>query len=71
MAKRAENSGKNRLVVGISGASGVAYAIRLLEALKDKRADARRVMRKSKLRWRANREQLLELVTMWYDSADH
>jgi 4-hydroxy-3-polyprenylbenzoate decarboxylase len=35
MTERAENSGKNRLVVGISGASGVAYGIRLLEALKE------------------------------------
>lgn len=33
--KRAGNSGKNRLIVGISGASGVAYGIRLLEALAE------------------------------------
>jgi 4-hydroxy-3-polyprenylbenzoate decarboxylase len=35
MAKVAENSGKKRLVVGISGASGVAYGIRLLDALRE------------------------------------
>src|SRR6202451_2777200 len=33
--KRAETLEKSRLIVGISGASGVAYGIRLLEALKD------------------------------------
>jgi 4-hydroxy-3-polyprenylbenzoate decarboxylase len=35
MKKVAENQGKKRLVVGISGASGVAYGIRLLEAMKE------------------------------------
>jgi 4-hydroxy-3-polyprenylbenzoate decarboxylase len=46
MAKTAENSGKNRLVVGISGASGVAYGIRLLEALKDLRIESHLVITK-------------------------
>jgi 4-hydroxy-3-polyprenylbenzoate decarboxylase len=35
MAQRSGNTGKKRLAVGISGASGVAYGIRLLEALSD------------------------------------
>jgi flavin prenyltransferase len=36
MAKKAlETAAKDRLVVGISGASGVVYGIRLLDALKD------------------------------------
>jgi 4-hydroxy-3-polyprenylbenzoate decarboxylase len=35
MKKVAENSEKKRLVVGISGASGVAYGIRLLEASRE------------------------------------
>lgn len=33
--KAAEKLGKDRLIVGISGASGVAYGIRLLEALRE------------------------------------
>jgi len=46
MAKKAEIPGKNRLVVGISGASGVAYGIRLLEALKDLRIESHLVVTK-------------------------
>ncbi|HXL99566.1 MAG TPA: UbiX family flavin prenyltransferase [Rhizomicrobium sp.] len=46
MAKTAENGGKKRLVVGISGASGVACGIRLLEALKDLRIESHLVVTK-------------------------
>jgi len=46
MAERAKIPGKNRLVVGISGASGVAYGIRLLEALKDLRIESHLVVTK-------------------------
>jgi 4-hydroxy-3-polyprenylbenzoate decarboxylase len=46
MAKAAGNAGKTRLVVGISGASGVAYGIRLLEALKDLRIESHLVVSK-------------------------
>lgn len=45
--KTAENSQKKRLVVGISGASGVAYGIRLLESLKDLRIESHLVMSKA------------------------
>ena len=45
---RAENSrnSRQRLVVGLSGASGVAYGIRLLEALKELRIESHLVMTK-------------------------
>jgi flavin prenyltransferase len=46
MAKAAGNAGKTRLVVGISGASGVAYGIRLLEALADLRIESHLVVSK-------------------------
>jgi 4-hydroxy-3-polyprenylbenzoate decarboxylase len=45
--KSAENGQKERLVVGISGASGVAYGIRLLESLKDLRIESHLVMSKA------------------------
>jgi 4-hydroxy-3-polyprenylbenzoate decarboxylase len=43
----AENGQKKRLVVGISGASGVAYGIRLLDSLKDLRIESHLVMSKA------------------------
>jgi 4-hydroxy-3-polyprenylbenzoate decarboxylase len=45
--KSAENGQKERLVIGISGASGVAYGIRLLESLKDLRIESHLVMSKA------------------------
>jgi 4-hydroxy-3-polyprenylbenzoate decarboxylase len=47
MKEVAEIGQKKRLVVGISGASGVAYGIRLLEALKDLRIESHLVMSKA------------------------
>jgi 4-hydroxy-3-polyprenylbenzoate decarboxylase len=44
MAVAAHNGGKTRIVVGISGASGVAYGIRLLEALKEVGAESHLVV---------------------------
>ncbi|MBV9571340.1 MAG: UbiX family flavin prenyltransferase [Alphaproteobacteria bacterium] len=41
-----QNDGKPRIVVGISGASGVAYGIRLLEALKEVGAESHLVITK-------------------------
>ena len=41
-----KSRGKSRIVVGISGASGVAYGIRLLEALKEAGAESHLVITK-------------------------
>jgi flavin prenyltransferase len=46
MAGAPENAVKSRIVVGISGASGVAYGIRLLEALKEVGAESHLVITK-------------------------
>jgi hypothetical protein len=44
----------------------------LFDFLKDRRrSDIKRIMRKSKLKWRKDREQLLQLVATWYDGANH
>src|SRR5579859_6151680 len=45
--KMAEKSGKNRLIVGLSGASGVTYGIRLLEALAELEVESHLVMSKA------------------------
>ena len=47
MAKVAETLKKERLVVGISGASGVAYGIRLLDALADLQIESHLVITKA------------------------
>ena len=44
---RAETQTKERLVVGISGASGVAYGIRLLEALAELKIESHLIMSKA------------------------
>jgi 4-hydroxy-3-polyprenylbenzoate decarboxylase len=46
MAEHAKNPGKPRVVVGISGASGVIYGIRLLEALEAVGAESHLVVTK-------------------------
>jgi 4-hydroxy-3-polyprenylbenzoate decarboxylase len=46
MAGAEKNGGKPRIVVGISGASGVAYGIRLLEALQEVGAESHLVITK-------------------------
>ena len=46
MRKNGTGGTENRLVVGISGASGVAYGIRLLEALKELGIESHLVMTK-------------------------
>jgi 4-hydroxy-3-polyprenylbenzoate decarboxylase len=43
----AEKAGNDRLVVGLSGASGVAYGIRLLEALAELKVESHLVMSKA------------------------
>jgi 4-hydroxy-3-polyprenylbenzoate decarboxylase len=47
MAKVAENPKKERLVLGISGASGVAYGIRLLDALTEIEVESHLVITKA------------------------
>ncbi len=42
-----QGGGKQRLIVGISGASGIVYGIRVLEALKDAGIETHLVMTKS------------------------
>ena len=42
-----EKPKKDRLVVGLSGASGVAYGIRLLEALAELKVESHLVMSKA------------------------
>ena len=44
---RSDRSGSNRLIVGISGASGIVYGVRLLEVLKDAGIETHLVMSKS------------------------
>jgi flavin prenyltransferase len=46
MRKNEAKGGENRLVVGLSGASGVAYGIRLLEALREIEIESHLVMTK-------------------------
>ena len=45
--KTAETGKKSRLIVGLSGASGVAYGIRLLEALRELAIESHLVMSKA------------------------
>jgi 4-hydroxy-3-polyprenylbenzoate decarboxylase len=45
--RSSEKSNKDRLVVGLSGASGVAYGVRLLEALAELGVDSHLVMSKA------------------------
>jgi hypothetical protein len=43
----------------------------LFELLRDRRSDIRRLIRKSGLRWRTDKDQLLRLTAAWYDGATH
>jgi hypothetical protein len=44
----------------------------LFDQLKDRRrSDIKRFIRKSKLNWHTDKEQLLQLVAAWYDGANH
>jgi hypothetical protein len=44
----------------------------LFDFLKDRRrSDIKRIIRKSKLKWHTDKEQLLQLVAAWYDGANH
>jgi hypothetical protein len=44
----------------------------LYNLLKDRRrSDIKRFIRKSKLNWHTDKEQLLQLVAAWYDGANH
>jgi hypothetical protein len=43
----------------------------LFDVLKDRKSEVKRLIRKSKLKWRANKEQILLAVVSYYDSVDH
>lgn len=43
----------------------------LFNLVKNRRSDARRLIRKNKLRWHTDKERILFLVTSWYDSINH
>lgn len=43
----------------------------LLEVLKDRKAEVKRLIRKSKLNWRKDKERLLLAVAAYYDGANH
>jgi 4-hydroxy-3-polyprenylbenzoate decarboxylase len=45
--KKTSTSADNRLIVGISGASGIVYGIRMLEVLRDAGVETHLVMSKS------------------------
>jgi hypothetical protein len=51
------------------------HAVNTKEALydlfKDRRSDVKRLIRKSKLGWHKDKEQLLQLVVAWYDGQNH
>jgi 4-hydroxy-3-polyprenylbenzoate decarboxylase len=47
MARRTKSATRRRLIVGISGASGVAYGIRLLELLREAQVETHLVMTRS------------------------
>jgi hypothetical protein len=43
----------------------------LYDLLNDRRRDIRRLIRRSKLKWHSDKEQLLQLAASWYDGVNH
>ena len=43
----------------------------VFDLMKDKRSEVRKLIRKSGLKWHTNKEEILLLVTRWYDGVNH
>lgn len=43
----------------------------LFDLLRNRRSDVRRLIRKSKLKWHTDKQEILLLVTAWYDGVNH
>ena len=54
---------------------GIYHAVNtkkeLFDLLKDRRSEMKRLIRRSKLNWHRDKEQLLQSVAAWYDGANH
>ena len=70
-----KTAGQNRLIVGISGASGIVYGLRVLKTLRDLGVETHLVMSKSAevtLAYETNLKvkELKDLASVVYNNAD-